>query len=259
MSAILDWTKLLKSFNINLKVIGKYRTLHILAHLSVIPPCEVKFSFKFIFVKWHNKVHPFILLSCTLLTLLSPSPLPSSLTPCSSFIPKVSKVLFFLNTKHHCLLNFWWWLKSKKSQKHLSIKTSQAEFRCSSPELHPYSKGIASCLFPSGQLFLLSYCYWGQKARLRSRTHKQTCIDLYKVLAAWKIGCKPSLHWTRYPKTWRLCYPGKIQLISIMSPFVLNCWSKWARDKSNMDGLYGWCLSIRQCLWGWEAKATWKG
>lgn len=167
--------------------------------------------------------------------------------------------LFFLNTKHHCLLNFWWWLKSKKSQKHLSIKTSQAEFRCSSPELHPYSKDIASCLFPSSQLFLLSCCYWGQKARLKSRTHKQTCTDLYKVLAAWKIGCKPDLYWTRYPKTWRLCYPGKVQLISILSPFVLNCWSKWARDKSNMDGLYGWCLSIPQCLWGWEAKATWKG
>lgn len=39
--------------------------------------------------------------------------------------------------------------QKKKSQKHLSIKTSQAEFRCSSPELHPYSKGIASSLSPS--------------------------------------------------------------------------------------------------------------
>lgn len=64
--------------------------------------------------------------------------------------------------------------EKQKSQKHLSIKTSQAEFRCSSPELHPYSKGIASCLFPSSQLFLSSCCYWGQKARLRSRTHKHT-------------------------------------------------------------------------------------
>lgn len=79
-----------------------------------------------------------------------PSPLPSRLTPCSSFIPKVSKFLPCLNTKHHSLLNFWWWLKRKKRSerervKHLSIKTSQAGFRCSSPELHPYSKGDAPC------------------------------------------------------------------------------------------------------------------
>lgn len=108
-------------------------------------------------MKQHNKVHPFPPLSCTLLALLPPSPLPSRLTQCNAFIPKVSKVLFSLNTKHYCLLNFWWWLKSKGKSETLSIKTSQTGFRCSSPELHPYSKGLS--LPPSSKLFRSTYWY----------------------------------------------------------------------------------------------------
>lgn len=177
-----------KTFNINSKVIKEFEILLIPVNIyQLFHLMELSFRLSLSPLKWHNKVHPFILLSCTLLTLLPPSPLPSRLTPCSSFIPKVSKFLSSLNTKHHCLLNFWWWLKRKKKRrvKHLSIKTSQAGFRCSSPELHPYSKGIAPSTFlPSSKLSC-----WTVAAEDRKPCSEEELIN------TWQSCTRSSLPW----------------------------------------------------------------
>lgn len=50
-------------------------------------------------MKWHNKVHPFLLLSCTLLALLPPSPLPSQTDTVQRFYPKGFKGFLLLEYK----------------------------------------------------------------------------------------------------------------------------------------------------------------
>ena len=143
---IFDWTETLKTLNINSKVISKCPFM--LTFINYSSPLGVSTYLRL--VLWNGT---------TKCTLFFPSPAPS--WP-SSFL------LFYLSDWHRAALlsqrferfsspwiqnttaswTFDGGWKAKESQKHLSIKTSQAGFRCSSPELHQYSKGFASLFLP---------------------------------------------------------------------------------------------------------------